>query len=281
MNISDDMKRSMTDLDLIGVTNPRMSNRERFEASSAYWADRYRMIRAGKAPRGNVPQPAGLCPMCNDAGWYMRGRELTKCQCGYAGPSPAQKRLNSELENLSHKTFDNFDLHRPYTATTDAPEAFQKQMVRVAYQKAKSWAQDPSGWLYIHGTPGCGKSHMAAGIANMLSADGRVVIYRSMPAMIDYMRDSMKSGSLESVYQTLGDADIVIYDDIGAEAKSEWVDGVLFRLINCRVDKATVFTSNLDVPDLRYNARIIDRLNNSKRAWIATTSYREILASKL
>jgi len=268
----------MTDLDMIGITHPQMTNRERFQASSAYWRERYNAIRAGRVQRGVIPQPTGVCVQCNDAGWYMYGRELTKCNCGYAGQSPAQKRLNQELQILSHKTFENFDLERPYTATTDAPESFQKQMVKVAYQKAVSWANHPAGWIYIHGTPGCGKSHIAAAIANTLSSNGHEVIYRSMPAMVDYMRDAMKNGTIETVYQLLTKADVVIFDDIGSESKSEYVDSVVFRLINCRVDLPTVFTSNLDVPELRYNPRIIDRLNNSKRAWIATTSYREILA---
>lgn len=271
----------MTNLDLLGITNQSMSNRERFEASSAYWQERYRMIRSGKAAKGVIPQPIGDCVMCNDAGWYMQGKILTKCQCGSAGPSPTQKRLNSELENLSHKTFDNFDLQRPYKGTTEAPESFQKRMVELAYKKALTWAEKPSEWLYIHGTSGCGKSHMAAAIANMVSAAGYEVIYRSMPAMIDYMRDAMKNGNLETVYSMISKADIVIFDDIGAEPKTEWIDGVLFRLINGRVDKPTVYTSNLDVPELNYHPRIIDRLNNSKRSWIATTSYREILARGL
>lgn len=275
------MKASMTNLDLLGITNQSMSNRDRFEASSAYWAERYKLIKAGKAPKGIIPQPVGDCASCNDAGWYMQGRILTKCHCGAAGPTPAQKRLNSELENLSHKTFDNFDLQRPYKGTQEAPESFQRKMVELAHQKAKTWAQKPSDWLYIHGTSGSGKSHIAAAIANVVSASGYEVIYRSMPAMIDYMRDAMKNGNLEHVYSTISNAEIVIFDDIGAEPKTEWIDGVLFRLINGRVDKPTVFTSNLDVPELNYHPRIIDRLNQSRRSWIATTSYREILARGL
>jgi len=253
-----------------------MTNRERLDASSAYWRERYRMIRAGRAPKGVIPQPVGNCPQCADAGWYMRGRELTKCECGYAGPSPAQKRLNRELDALSHKTFENFVLERAYRDAPERSAGFQRQMVGVTYRKATTWSQKPAGWLYVYGDPGCGKSHMAAAISNVLSASGWEVIYRSVPAMIDYMRDAMKSGSLESVYDMIERADCVVFDDIGAESQTDWAQAVLFRLLDSRVDKPTVITSNLDVHEHRYHARILDRLGASTRAWIAATSYREL-----
>ena len=275
-NAQDHHPLLLTDLDKIGVTNPHMTNRERLDASSAYWRERYRMIRAGRAPKGVIPQPVGNCPQCADAGWYMRGRELTKCECGYAGPSPAQKRLNRELDALSHKTFENFVLERAYKDAPERSAGFQRQMVGVTYRKATTWSQKPSGWLYVYGDPGCGKSHMAAAISNVLSASGWEVIYRSVPAMIDYMRDAMKSGSLESVYDMIERADCVVFDDIGAESQTDWAQAVLFRLLDSRVDKPTVITSNLDVHEHRYHARILDRLGASTRAWIAATSYREL-----
>jgi DNA replication protein DnaC len=275
-NAQDHHPLLLTDLDKIGVTNPHMTSRERLDASSAYWRERYRMIRAGRAPKGVIPQPVGSCPQCADAGWYMRGRELTKCECGYAGPSPAQKRLNRELDALSHKTFENFVLERAYRDAPERSAGFQRQMVGVTYRKATTWSQKPAGWLYVYGDPGCGKSHMAAAISNVLSASGWEVIYRSVPAMIDYMRDAMKSGSLESVYDMIERADCVVFDDIGAESQTDWAQAVLFRLLDSRVDKPTVITSNLDVHEHKYHARILDRLGASTRAWIAATSYREL-----
>lgn len=266
----------LTDLDKIGVTHPDMSSRERLEASSAYWRERYKLIRAGKAPKGVIPQPIGNCSICADAGWYMRGKELTKCECGYAGPSPAQKRLNRELDVLSHKTFETFNLERPYKDVEGRTGGFQRNMVGVTYHKAKAWAQKPAQWLYVYGDPGCGKSHLAAAIANHLGASGWEVIYRSVPAMIDYMRDAMKSGSLESVYDMIERADCVVFDDIGAESQTDWAQAVLFRLLDSRIDKPTVITSNIDSEHHRYHARIVDRLNASTRAWIAATSYREL-----
>lgn len=266
----------LSPLDKIGVTNPSMTNLERYQASSAYWRERYQLMRAGKVPKGVIPQSVGNCSVCNDAGWYMRGKELTKCECGYAGPSPAQKRLNQDLEVLAHKTFENFDIDRPYRDTKENSGAAQRHLVDVAYKKCFSWAHKPSGWLYVYGVPGCGKSHLAAAIANVVSGNGWEVIYRSVPAMIDYMRDAMKSGTLESVYETIEKADVAIFDDIGAESNTDWAQSVLFRLIDSRVDKATVFTSNIDPMEHRYHGRIVDRLNASRRAWVAATSYREL-----
>lgn len=273
------MGEPLTKYDLLGITNPRMTNYERYKAVSAYYAD----IKA-RGQRIEQHQPEPIKPEvsgcnCNGAGWYYRVqghlKDLIKCSCGIAGPSPDELRINRELQVLEHKHFNNFSVDRPYTALPDASVSVQQQMVQIAVDKAKRFARDPQGWLYIHGSPGTGKSHLAAAIANHVKRANWKILYRSMPALLDLIRDSMHRGSVDALLQQIADADLVIIDDIGADGEpTEWSEARIFRVINSRVDLPTVFTSNLDVHQLPYQERILDRLNASTRCWINASSMR-------
>lgn len=273
---------------MAGITNSKMTNRERYEAVSAYWKVEFARMRKNReklyaeiAERKSVMQQATADCNCDGAGWYMLvypsgQQELKKCTCGIAGPSPDETRLNSELNVLQNKVFSNFMVDRPYIALPDASVDVQKRMVQIAVQKAKSYAKDPTGWLYIHGTPGTGKSHLAAAIANHLKRYGWSIAYRSVPAMLDLIRDSASRGQVDALYQSLAKFDLVVYDDIGADnTPTDWADAHIFRLMNERVDMPTIFTSNHDVRQLPYSARILDRLNNSRRCWINASSMRQ------
>jgi DNA replication protein DnaC len=274
----------MNKYDMAGITNSKMTNRERLNAVSAYWKEEFKRMRKERGNRQLDPietkmESAGC--NCDGAGWYLLvypsgQQEMKKCNCGIAGPSPEETRLNSELSVLQHKVFSNFTIDRPYKALPDASADVQKRMVQIAVQKAKAYAKDPTGFLYIHGLPGTGKSHLAAAIANHLKRHGWSIAYRSVPAMLDLIRDSASRGQVDALYQSLAKFDLVVYDDIGADnTPTDWADAHIFRLVNERVDMPTIYTSNHDVSQLPYSPRIIDRLNASRRCWINASSMRK------
>ena len=265
------------DYDMLGITRHDMTYYERYQAVKAYWGQQRKAGMIKK--RAPYPDPSNVTTGCNcdGAGWYIQRTpaglsEMKKCTCGIAGPSAFERSLNRELDILANRTFENFHLDRPYKETPGASVAMQQAMVTNAVNKARSFANAPSGWLYIHGTVGAGKSHLAAAVANVCGRLHRV-IYRSMPAMLDTIREN--SQMLDKLFDQISTADVVVLDDIGADGTpTEWAEARIFRLINDRVDKPTVFTSNVDVWDLPYHERIKDRLNASRRAWLNTTSMR-------
>lgn len=268
-------KTSVTDLteyEMLGITNPSMSNRERFTAVQSYWKDRKPAKRDPQHVYGAI-KPVSVGCNCDGAGWYILvmpsgGTTLTKCECGSAGPSPADRRLSRELDALSARDWENFDETRPMNAT-------ERNYFGTALSKAKRFSANPKGWLYIWGNPGAGKSHIAAAIANA-NKNRLSVVYRSMPAMIDLMREQVNGGSIETLINELRLCDVLILDDVSAESKiTEWAEGRIFRLLQARDGLATVFTSNVDVHDLPFREHILDRLNVASRCWLPLTSYRK------
>jgi hypothetical protein len=105
----------LTQYERLGITNPGMTNYERMVAVSEYWKQQRKtgQLKPKKAVYESKPESPGC--QCDGAGWYIGGSpaELRKCNCGIAGPSPEESRLNSELSVMAHKNFDNFDLDRP------------------------------------------------------------------------------------------------------------------------------------------------------------------------
>lgn len=184
--------------------------------------------------------------------------------------------LNKELASLADRTFDNFNINRKYIPMASANPETQKKMVNIALNRSIRFANKPEGWLYIHGLPGSGKSHIAAAIANKIGAYQNCV-YRSMPALTDTLRDQVRNGPMETIIAALADVDVLILDDIGADGTpTEWIEARLFRILNDRVGKPTVFTANMDVQELPYHDRILDRLSAASKCWIAASSFRRL-----
>jgi DNA replication protein DnaC len=74
--------------------------------------------------------------------------------------SPLESRGGLELELLRNMTFDNFD-HKRMELPLE-----QRQQLRQAFNLAVEFARSPEGWLIFQGVNGCGKTHLAAAIAN-------------------------------------------------------------------------------------------------------------------
>ncbi|WP_225145812.1 ATP-binding protein, partial [Bradyrhizobium sp. BRP20] len=105
-----------------------------------------------------------VCPICSGAGWLSTLAEpggryvntLVPCDCTKA---KRQERRRAELLRLSNlgglvdKTF--------------ASLAFVgNRSFEVARETSRRFAQQPQDWLVLLGAYGCGKTHLAAAIAN-------------------------------------------------------------------------------------------------------------------
>ena len=67
----------------------------------------------------------------------------------------------SSLDLMSHKTFETFEDREREGLDADKLKSLQK-----ALKSAHAFSEKPKGWLVFEGTYGCGKTHLAAAIAN-------------------------------------------------------------------------------------------------------------------
>lgn len=125
------------------------------------------------------------------------------------------------------------------------------------------WRKEGKGLYIFSGTKGSGKTLLACCLANELMERLDICVkFVSIPELLEMTKDSYKDYSKREDLDGIRMAELLIIDDIGVEMKKEWVDSVLFRLIDWRYTgkRVTIFTSNIDIDSLKLDDRIIDRI---------------------
>lgn len=243
--------------------------------------------------------PVVSCEQCGDVGFYAlqvpyghaQFGKIQKCTCrAYQDRlAPRAAKLADELGDLAEKTFDSFRLNRPLVPTSwqgkPLSSEAQRVFLRDAHRRCEQWAENPRGWLYLHGAFGAGKSHLAAAIANSWQGRG-VARFLTVGKLLDTLTMSIRDGTTDSLLIDLLNCDLLILDELSAahlsEAASDWRFGRVERIINERLDKLTVITSNLAIDDLALPGdiraeRIADRIAGASQiVWMPIASYRRI-----
>lgn len=107
--------------------------------------------------------------------------------------------------------------------------------------------------LIIVGSPGTGKTHLAAAIANKLINDGRPVICMTMIDILESIRRTFNgNGSEADVIHRYKTAPLLIIDDMGKEPPTEWAISTIYNIINGRYEAylPTIVTSNYSGAEL-------------------------------
>ena len=220
--------------------------------------------RASRAA-GTASAP-GVCPLCHGAG-YVRldvpmgdpafGQAI-RCQCKEQQLEDRDRgnlRRLSNLDPFRDKTFETFDSKRPGKG------------VQEAYREAYNFAKDPLGWLVFRGGYGCGKTHLAAAIANVAEKNGIPVIFAIVPELLDHLRATFAPSSdtpYDALFDKVREVQLLVLDDFGAENGTAWATEKLFQLINYRYNyrMPTVITTNdrlLARVDERISSRLFDQ----------------------
>lgn len=154
-----------------------------------------------------------------------------------------------------HQRFGNFSLEGPAAAATEA------------FNAALLFARGPErGWLVIYGPSGNGKSHLAAAIANYLIEEQQVAtLFLTTPDFLQTLRQTLNERGGDgygSMLDIACEAPVLILDDLGAERGTEWVEEVLFIVLDrrYRLLLPTVVITNCDPRELP--PRLYSRLND-------------------
>jgi DNA replication protein DnaC len=173
--------------------------------------------------------------------------------------SPPESQSGLELELLRHMTFDNFDHKR-----LELP-AEQRQNLRQAYNLAVEFARSPEGWLIFQGVNGCGKTHLAAAIANHRLAQAKPVLFVVVPDLLDHLRSTFSPDSkisYDEFSEKLKGTPLLILDDFGEQSATPWAQEKLYQLINyrynARLPMVVTTCLSLDEIETRISSRMVD-----------------------
>ncbi len=180
-------------------------------------------------------------------------------------------------ERFSKSTFESF-LDRNGSETA----------YKVAVKYVKTFKEWNGESLMLWGEPGNGKTHLAAAIVNELSKKGYIVVFQSVPELLQRIRSTFNSENKENetqIMRALLECDLLILDDIGAEKTTEWVEEKLFNIIDGRYRKElpTLYTSNLEPKELKHQVgkRSYDRMvETSLTVKNEAASYRREIAKQ-
>jgi DNA replication protein DnaC len=134
--------------------------------------------------------------------------------------------------------------------------------LEMAFNQAQHYARNLTGWLILQGGYGCGKTHLAAAIANFAVEMGVPTLFLTVPDLLDTLRFSYGSDdtSFEERFNEIRNASLLILDDFGTQNATGWAQEKLFQIINYRyINKLPlVVTTNLSLDEIE--ARIRSRL---------------------
>lgn len=149
-------------------------------------------------------------------------------------------------KRFQQRTFANF--------IRDTPER------RRCYDTAKTYADsfpqraERGEGLYIEGTYGTGKTHLAAAIALQLIGCGVPVVCKTSGDLLADIKEAFDNSDateyeILKAYKTV---DLLIVDDLGKEQCTDWSVSTLYSILNDRYEdmKPTIITTNYNADEL-------------------------------
>lgn len=162
--------------------------------------------------------------------------------------TPEQGSL-SDLSLYDHMRLETFDLRE------DSLPENERQNIWRAFETARDYAQKPENWLLFTGPHGCGKTHLAAAIANYRHDRGDRVLLVTVPDLLDYFRRAFAAPgtpSLDQRIQQLRNASLLVIDQLELGSASAWALEKIYQIVNYRYLSMTptVFTTTQEFEEI-------------------------------
>ena len=140
----------------------------------------------------------------------------------------------------------------------------QVHSLQFAFNQANQYAQTLQGWLLMMGPYGCGKTHLAAAIANFAVSLGVPTLFLTVPDLLDWLRSSFAGAdaSFEERLDEIRNIRLLVLDDLGTQNATPWSEEKLYQILNYRYVNhlPMVVTTNLTMQEI--DGRISSRLQD-------------------
>lgn len=170
------------------------------------------------------------------------------------------RRQLSSLDFHREQTFGNFSLREGDRLPVEEQKSLEK-----AFRTAQAFAENPFGWLVFTGTYGCGKTHLAAAIANYRAGLEREPLFVVVPDLLDHLRSTFGPNSnvtYDELFEEVRSVPLLVLDDLGTQSATPWAREKLYQILNHRyvAGLPTVITTanSIDEVDPRIRSRMLD-----------------------
>lgn len=233
---------------------------------------------------GPAPEPV-LCEYCKAPLYYMgfmsQGKkpyifhwseQPQRCSCPKAvehwkkhDAEVEKKRAEEEaiIKRAQHKKnvealLNNSGIRKRFQQRTfetfiaDTPERKRAYKIARDYAVKFSKAQATGEGLYIEGTNGTGKTHLAAAIGLYLTEQEYSVIMKTSFDLLDEIKSAFDDRSEHKIMKAYRECDLLIIDDLGKEQCTDWSMSILYSIVNDRYEsmRSIIITTNFGDQDL-------------------------------
>ena len=152
---------------------------------------------ASSVARNTIGDPN--CPICKGIGFISRDLPVDHpdfgkvqiCECRKDQVTASFRSRLYEMSNLAALKTLTFSTFQPRGRDTFLMA--QADSVETAFITTKKYADNLQGWVFIWGGYGCGKTHLAAAIANAAVAKNIPTLFLTVPDLLDSLRFTFDS----------------------------------------------------------------------------------------
>lgn len=182
----------------------------------------------------------------------------TGCKCeSIRWANEKQRKINAEVfekgsiiyGDYKNKTFDEYK----------AESEMQVKALKAAGHYGRHFGDHLKNGqnVMFQGSYGTGKTHLAAAIRKSVADQNYKVLFMSLPDYIDKLKQEFKDhNQRHPISKMAQDADLLILDDVGANRMTDFEVSELFKIVDARRGKCTVYTTNYSSKDFMKSMEI-------------------------
>lgn len=206
------------------------------------------------------------CHKCKDTGSY----DNKWCECYH---EKLQKLMQQNANICADKmhSFSSFNLSLYSDVKDEEYGISPRENASNIYETAKKYADlstEISNQLLLYGSTGLGKTFTSDCIAKEFIKKGKDVYYTSAPRLFsvfeDYKFGRNTTAEAKRMIDYIMEVDLLIIDDLGTEFRTQYIDSILFDIINSRTNenKHMIISTNLTPSQIEttYSQRISSRI---------------------